>query len=732
MKTGALIFSLLLLSTGLRAQSRITFENDEFRLIFNDKAQAVSLLHKASSEECLMRGVRVPAFTAMQYRPYDNENHLTFVTRPTTYKANSLRRDGDTLRIGFEHLEYIAVVSVKVTDHYIIFTPEYFIKNKQLGINLETRIDELTFLQLPVKNRGHFGEWLNVAWDDKVAVNLLGTDVHTMIDDIDEGGYHLMRAGSMKKVRLTGTGAALIVTNTGRLLDRIEEVENDFGLPHGVADRRHEFYPYSYYECRNVTPETVDEHIKYAKMGGFRMMVIYYPDFASSMGHFPWKESYPNGMKDLQFVTGKIKDAGMIPGFHIHYNKAQINDPYVTPVPDTRLNLRKIFTLRKAIDENSTIIEVEENPEGITLYEGRRMLKLGNEIIEYGGYTTQRPYRFTDCKRSALGTHAAPHGYGMKFGLLDVDNWPIFIRFDQRTSLQDEVADRLSYIIEEAGFRFVYFDGAEDVGRPYWFNVPYAQLRVYEKFVKKPYFSQGACKGHFSWHILSRGNAFDTFIPEEIKEAVNKRHVPSAAYNADNFTAIDFGWIAFTPPGDNTIGIQPDMVDYICAHAAGWDSPLSLVGKLDQLKAHPRTKDNMRLFRNWENAKLSDYFSAEQKAMLRTITKDHMLLVNKSGGYELYECAQIKNIAGNDSHVRAFVFKRHGKNWIRIWHTSGSATLKLNIQRSKIRMYTPAWEKDKIKTDGQGIALQVGDIRYLETELSTEEINEIFRNVTLR
>ena len=43
--------------------------------------------------------------------------------------------------------------------------------------------------------------------------------------------------------------------------------------------------------------------------------------------------------------------------------------------------------------------------------------------------------------------------------------------FDQRTSIQKEVAARLGEIYSKAGFEFAYFDGAEDVPPPYWFTV---------------------------------------------------------------------------------------------------------------------------------------------------------------------------------------------------------------------------------------------------------------------
>jgi hypothetical protein len=47
--------------------------------------------------------------------------------------------------------------------------------------------------------------------------------------------------------------------------------------------------------------------------------------------------------------------------------------------------------------------------------------------------------------------------------------------FDQRTTIREEVAQRLAGIYAEAGFDYAYFDGAEDVPPPYWFNVSWAQ-----------------------------------------------------------------------------------------------------------------------------------------------------------------------------------------------------------------------------------------------------------------
>lgn len=404
------------------------------------------------------------------------------------------------------------------------------------------------------------------------------------------------------------------------LLNCIDRVEQDFNLPRGVESRRSKEYKDSYYETWDATPQNIDEHIAFAKKAEFRAVQVVCTAFASTVGHFPWKPEYPNKMEDLQTVVRKIKNAGMIAGAHIWYNKALKEDLYVSPVPDYRLNLSHTFTLASSLDKKSTTVSVEENPEGCTLDDERRILKIGNELIEYTGYTgytSELPYQFTGCKRGILNTRSSEYVQGFRFGLLDVDTWSIWVRFDQRTSIQQEVAERIGEIYSKAGFQFVYFDGAEDVPPPYWYNVSMAQLKVYNCMHPAPLFSEGAVKSHFSWHILTRGNAFDVFSPEVIKEATNKHPATEAEFVTRDFTSINFGWINYVAPNEMTIGMQPDMFEYVCSKATAWDCPISLEGNLDQLKMHPRTADNLEVIRRWEEARLNNFFSDKQKIAMR-------------------------------------------------------------------------------------------------------------------
>lgn len=733
------IFFLLCLSfltSALFAQVKsedIVIENSEMRLVIGSDAKAKSLIYKATGEECLDTDAIVPISGITEYRPYDNELFLTYPAKERTFWSDTAYLDGDKLMVGYETIAYTATISLNITDGYIGFKLthlDYVVE--EMGVKRRTDIDEFVLMQLPIKKRKHFGEWLNVMWDEDLAVNLLATDMYAKIDARQDKKYNLLYAAMESQVKLMDVGAALITTKTDNLLDRIDRLERDYDLPLGVEGRRSEHYPYSYYELRGATPETIDEHIAYAKKGGFRMMVIYYPDFSTTMGHFPWNKDYPNGMEDLKKVIGKIKAAGMIAGFHIHYNKVERHDAYVTPVPDPRLNLVRMFTLSKPITTESTEIFVEENPEGCTLAKDRRILKIGNELITYENYTTTPPYKFTGCERGALNTTKYAFDYGFKFGLLDVDTWVKFIRVDQNTSIQEELAQNIAYLRNESGIDFVYFDGAEDVHTPYWYNVSRSQMKVYEKLDPKPLVSEGAIKSHFGWHILTRGNAFDIFLPEHIRPATDRYPLAAAEYIAQDFTSINFGWMGTTAPSDRTIGMQPDMYEYVCSRGTAWDGPISIVAKLNELRNHPRTDDNLEVMKNWEDARIQGYFTAEQKEELKRRGQEHILLRDEKGNFEMLPYEEIQEPAGKGKDVKAFVLERKGKAWLVYWHIRGEGTLTLDVNPSEVKLYSKIGKRASFKKAKGQVILPIDNRKYVEFNNKTiDEVKALVKQAVL-
>lgn len=710
----------------------IVLENDQFRLVIGSNAVAESLILKATGEECLMQGENMPIFSVTQDRPYHNELKLAHPNKKTTFQADTLYREGDRLIVGFELVPWEAVIRIKETPAYVGFSLEGFIVEPEdypeyLKIT-PPPATELRLLQLPVRSRTNFGEWLNVSWDENAAVNVLATDEFAYIDFEKRKGYDVLTATAVKELKFEGTGAALIVCRPDDLLDNIASLEEDFNLPRGAESRRSDLINASYYWTYEINPGNVDEHIKYAKMGGFRLMNIYYPAFE---GHISYeyigdyeidRKHYPNGKKDLKKMLDKIKAAGIIPGVHFLHSHIGRKSIYVTPVPDYRLNLLKTFNLSQDLGAADTVVFVEQNPAGCTMADGCRVLRAGTELISYEGYTTTRPYRFTGCVRGIDKTTVNSLSKGSGIGLLDVSEFGASsVYIDQRTGLQDEIAEKIADIFD-AGFQFIYFDGSEGVNPPFGINVGLAQYRVFRKLNPQPIFAEGAAKSHFSWHMLSGGNAFDIFPPEVIKAETRKWPAEEAPRMRQDFTRINFGWLGYYVPDATTIGTQPDMWEYVTSLAAAWDSPVSIWGFLGSFKAHARTADNLEVIRRWEEVRKSHWLTDEQKKTLQNADQEHHLLINEQNRFELIPYDQVRNVAGGSSEIRAFVFERQKTYYAVYWHISGDKKLELQLNPSDITLYEKLGAEKPVLDAAEGrVVIPAGSRYYIKANGLSKE-----------
>ena len=739
----AAVYTVFLPFTNVLADSRedIIIENSSLKLIIGHDGTAESLLFKPTNEECLAKDLEVPVFTVTQERPYNNEVKLAHPNKKTTFPADTVHRKGDQLIVGFETIPYEAVVKVREQSGYISFSLEGFIVEED---DYRVRITpppvfEMCFLQLPVKNRDHFGEWLNVSWDSNIAVNILGTDQYARIDAEKHKGYRIMRADAVNDIKLKGVGAALIVCDTDDLLDNIARVEDDFNLPEGVRSRRDKMINSSYYWSADINPDNLEQHLRYAEMGGFRCMLIYYPSFIEGtgyrkLGNYDWKKSrYPNGKEDLRNVLNKIQEQGITPGFHFLHSHIGRDSKYVTPVPDHRLNLLRYFTLSEPLGETDTEVFIEQNPRGTTMADGCRVLKIGTELISYESYTSAPPYKFTGCSRGIDETTVNSQPRGFIFGLLDVSEFGASsVYIDETTSLQDEIAEKLANIYD-AGFRFVYFDGSEGVNSPFWYNVSAAQYKVFRRLEPEPLFAEGAAKTHFSWHMLSGGNAFDVWKPEYIKESIRKFPAEEAPRMREDFTRINFGWLGYWVPDETTVGTQPDMLEYVTSRAAAWDCPLSIQVNLEKFDSHPRTPDNLEVLRRWEEVRVKNWLSPEQKEMLKNLDQEHILLLDEQQQLELVPYEQIEDAADGSKEIRAFMFSRNDNLYVVYWHISGSGRLQLQLDAANVRLCASLGEETPVDSNtDNSITVPVGKRRFLKISgTSKDNVIEAFEKAVI-
>ncbi len=708
------------------AARQVIIANRHMKLAINADGTVASLVHKPSGTECLAAGARVAVSSITEPRPYQNEVKLAYPCHQTTFHANAVRMEGDKLVIGYELVPWEAVVAVKLAEDYVAFTLETF---RRTGPNVvsEPPVSEMWFLRLPVRERGHWGDWLNVVWDDEVAVNLLAADPAAKAGaEAGAGGCRILQAGADGQVRLADVTAALIVCATDKLLDAIAAVEEDYGLPHGVASRRHALYNASYYWTGNVHPGNVDEHIRCAQAGGFRLMSIYYTAFLESRGYRlignydVFRKEYPNGKADLKAMLDRIRAAGITPGCHYLHSHIGRESRYVTPVPDHRLNLLRIFTLSRPLGAADTTIHVEQNPAASTMAQNRRVLKIGTELVSYEGYTATPPYTFHGCVRGIDGTTPGACPAGFLFGLLDVSEFgATSVYLDQNSSLQDAVAEAIADHWD-AGFAFFYFDGSEGVNPPFWHHVANAQYRVYRKLKPEPMLAEGAAKTHFSWHLLTGGNAFDIFRPERVKEETIRHPFREAPRMRDNFTRLNFGWLGYWLPDDKTVGTQPDQIEFVTSKAAAWDCPVSLHADPAILARHPRTPDNLEVFRRWEEVRARRWLTDAQKRRLRNPEQEFILLLDEEQAFELVPCERVAAAVGGSREVIAYTFRRRRSLYVVYHHIAADAQLELPMRPRELRVLERMGGESAPATgarDGTCV-VPLGKRRFLKTSLT--------------
>ncbi|MGI6416657.1 MAG: hypothetical protein ACOX1P_13380 [Thermoguttaceae bacterium] len=728
----------------------VVLENAHLRLEIGEDGMLRSLADKAGGVDY---SAGEPSPIAVVYRGgrsvCDAEGPYAEIVGRWVYRGPQFPATGVSLHDGKLVIDF---ASARVKATYRVHSTGDYLALELLDLEGEA-IDRIDLVRLNVRKLPHVGQWLNAVYDDRFGICLRGGNLETNAEMWPGDGDVLLTATAEASVGFRGATAVIIgcPEPRKRLLDAMAAMERGFHLPSGATFRRSPLQKCSYFWASRATPANIGQFIEFAKRGGFRVLLFSYTSFAKAPGHFSWNDDYPRGMADLRQVADAVRQAGLGAGLHIHYSKAGKSDPYVTPVPDDRLHTVASYTLAADAPAGAATLTVRENPAGATLDDGRRILKLGKELIEYEAYRTDEPFQFTGCRRGSLGTAAAAHRAGDRAGLLDVDTWPAFIRFDQDTDIQDEVARQIADIYRRTGpYEMVYFDGAEDVHEPYWYNVARAQHRVFRLLEPPPPVCESANYTHFSWHMISRSNAYDVVAaPEGMKDFCRLMPCPTAAARVWDFSRVQFGWLGrfgAAPPGSP----GPDVFEYVASRAAAWDCPLSLHAGLQELHANPRADDCLDAIKTWEDARLSGQWPIEGHEQLKNVApadahyvpcyrqrevfknilanqgltdaqrrilkdrREHHLFLNEQGDYELVEIEEAAGVA--QGAVKAYVFRRARKPadaYALLWAVAGQARLRLPVDSGAIGVFRPFATSQPLQSEDGRPLVPIGPRTYL-------------------
>ena len=248
--------------------------------------------------------------------------------------------------------------------------------------------------------------------------------------------------------------------------------------------------------------------------------------------------------------------------------------------------------------------------------------------------------------------------------------------------------------------------------------MPNAQYRVYKKMTTAPLLCEGAAKAHFSWHMLSGGNAFDIFPTDIFKAMIIRHPFEEAPRMAQDFTRLNFGWWRFYTD------TQPDTWEFGTSRAAAWDCPITIQESTENFRTNPRTADILEVMRRWEDVRAKNWLTPLQKMALRDPDQEHTLLINETGDYELVPYDRIPT---GEERISAWYFERAGKRYVTCWHTAGEGHLFLPLPADAVT-YTDELGSEPILPEivADGVVLPVGKKRYLCTNLSKEELLDAF------
>ena len=536
------------------------------------------------------------------------------------FGSTAVELENGSLLVKFGDSGVIAKVQVRPRPQYLTF--------ELTSIN-DQSVSIVELAALPLKLAQSVSRSLASCRNDDYAVAVVPLNLETHSDSKQVGGVTFLRGEADRRVRLEGAKIAVVGCPTKDLLNRIERIEIENGLPHptlgGVWARKSPEQKKSYLFV-DVSEATADSIIDYAKSGGFSYVVVYDGVWNASHGTYPVnRANFPNGDAGLKAVSKKIHTAGLKFGMHNLDMVIAKNDALVRPVPAQGFMMypdrRRI--LGNAIGPKDTFIPTTNSPAGLltkadkSRFHGRD-LRIGDEIITYDDLQTTPPYGFTGCVRGAHGTVATAHPAGSA-----IDNFSEFVGFyrpDVKGPLYDQVARAEAQALDRFGFDYIYPDGTGEnleywPDEPHWYITNLLTAKLFRYTQREVMFAHEPISD-YSWHVFSRGNTTD-FVTSGIIEHFDRVTLAGAGGSMRDLQPFEFGWFGFFTHSTDVDATRPREMEYAWCKALAYGAAMSLETSKNSLDGNGRTREIFALIKNWEDLKLRDYFPQTIREQLK-------------------------------------------------------------------------------------------------------------------
>jgi len=417
-------------------------------------------------------------------------------------------------------------------------------------------------------------------------------------------------------------------------LTTLEAIELAEGLPHPTIDGQWGKTARSAnaaYMILGFGEEDVDQAIAYTKQAGLRY--LYHPGPFKNWGQFDLGEQFPSGWDGLKAAVDKAKTAGLYVGVHTLSNFITTDDPYVTPVPDPRLAKVGSSKIIENIDASQTEILIAE-PDFFNQYKNNNLktVQIGSELIRYGQVSEHQPWRLIDCQRGAFDTQAQAHQKDDVISKLADHGYKVFLTNPELTL---EMSGQLAKLFNYAGLQQISFDGIEgnrSTGMGNYAEILFANTwhQKLKPELKEHYIADASRTSHYFWHIYTRMNWGEPWYAG-FRESQTEYRLKNQPYFQRNLMPAMLGWFSLRP---NT---SIEDIEWMLARSAGFDAGYGFVSNYKVLKENGYTREILAALGQWEEARMADVFSEEQKLRMQDIAREFRLKNTASGQWKLTE-----------------------------------------------------------------------------------------------
>jgi len=433
---------------------------------------------------------------------------------------------------------------------------------------------------------------------------------------------------------VVGSRIALFGCPVDEALATVGAIEVAEGLPHPVIDGEWGKTARSATAAYVILPfneVTIDEAVGVTLRAGLRY--LYHPEPFESWGHFQLGDDFPSGVEGLRGAVERAEARGVRVGVHTLSNFITTNDPYVTPIPDPRLARVGSTLLTEAVSETDTEVGIQ-SPDFFNQFENNhlRAAVVGEEILRYREVSEEPPWTLLDVERGAFGTRVGAHEAGDSIGKLADHAYRVFLT---NPDLGREMAVTLAELFNRTGLRQISFDGLEgnrSTGLGNYGEVLFttAWYDALNDDIRGHFIADASRTSHYFWHIYSRMNWGEPWYAG-FRESQTDYRVKNQEYFRRNMMPGMLGWFRMQPE------TSVEDIEWMLARAAAFDAGYAFVTSFEALETNGRSDEILNLIGLWEEARMDDVFSPDQKSRMEDISNEFHLEEAGGEGWTLHQ-----------------------------------------------------------------------------------------------